>query len=208
MTKRPYTPRAPAVPLICRCGVQFTRPAWRVRQAADQGATLHCSYACAHEARRTRTPESLAEYHRAYREKNRDLINQKQNAARQGEKRGHILERDRAIYRRNVETERRRAREYAAQHREEAMARRKAWPEKNPERNYFHITRNNLAQSMGLKPREIPSDLVEAKVEQLKIMRWVKERLANTPDRSGEADKTGTGLAEGESGLPEGSSKP
>lgn len=29
-----------------------------------------------------------------------------------------------------------------------------------------------------------------------------------TPDRSGEADKTGTGLAEGESGLPEGSSKP
>jgi len=27
-----------------------------------------------------------------------------------------------------------------------------------------------------------------------------------TPDRSGEADKTGTGLAEGESGLPEGSS--
>lgn len=29
-----------------------------------------------------------------------------------------------------------------------------------------------------------------------------------TPERSGEADKTGTGLAEGESGLPEGSSKP
>lgn len=31
--------------------------------------------------------------------------------------------------------------------------------------------------------------------------------LSPTPDRSGEADKTGTGLAEGESGLPEGSSK-
>ena len=36
---------------------------------------------------------------------------------------------------------------------------------------------------------------------------WFSWREAdNTPDRSGEADKTGTGLAEGESGLPEGSS--
>lgn len=170
--------KQPPVVLVCRCGAEFTRPAWRVRQAGKQGATLHCSYECAHAARRIRTPESKAEYHRAYREKNREWINEKQNAARWSEKREHILARDRAIYRRNIEIARQRAREYAAQHREEAKARRKAWPEQNPERNYFHIVRSNLAQSTGLKPRELPDDLVEAKVEQLKITRWVREQIA------------------------------
>lgn len=170
------------VQLICRCGAEFTRPAWRVRQAARQDANLHCSYACAHAARRTRTPESLAEYHRAYREKNREWINEKQNAARKGEKRGHILSLQRERYRRNLEVARQRAREYAATHREEAKARRKAWPDQNPERHDFHIARNNLATSLGLKPRDIPDELVEAKIEQLKITRWVREQLSKQRD--------------------------
>lgn len=178
------TTREPEVPLTCRCGVKFTRPAWRVRQAVNKGASLHCSYACAHNARRTRTPESRAEYHRLYREKNREVINEKQNAARQGEKREHILARDRDIYRRNAEANRQRAREYARQHREEAKARRKAWPEQNPERNFFHMARSNLAQSVGLKPRDIPDDLAEAKAEQLKIVRWLKEQTSAKADRS------------------------
>jgi hypothetical protein len=123
------------------------------------------------------TPESKAEYHRAYREKNRELIREKQNAARKSEKREHILARDRAIYRRNVEVNRERAREYAAQHREEAKARRKAWPEKNPDRYTFHVARSTLAQSVGLRPRDIPDELAEAKAEQLKIARWVRQQM-------------------------------
>jgi hypothetical protein len=138
---------------------------------------MYCGYACSREARRVHTPESKAEYHRLYREKNRERIRQNQRAERYGERREHVLARDRAIYRRNVEINRQRAREYAAEHREEAAARRKEWPEKNPDRYTFHIARNCIAQSVGLRPSEIPDELAEAKAEQLKIARWVREQM-------------------------------
>jgi hypothetical protein len=163
----------PPVALVCpECRATFERPAWRVRQAEKNGTILRCSYACAHAARRIHTPESKAEYHRAYREKNRDWINEKQKAARQGAKREYIHARDREIYKRNAEENRRRAREYAAAHKDEARERARQWAKDNPKKHAFHTVRSNLAKKLGVKPRCVPQDLVEAHREYLEIRRW------------------------------------
>jgi hypothetical protein len=134
---------------------------------------MYCGYSCAHAARRVHTPESKAEYHRAYREKNRAWINEKQNAARHGPKREHMLQQSRESYYRNVEKNRERARDYASQHKEKSRARRESWPAQNPERHRFHMTRSNIAQSMGVLPRLVPPDLVEAHMAYLDSRRAV-----------------------------------
>lgn len=199
---RPYPERLPPVELTCaECGKSFTRSAWRVRQAERSGTTPRCSYACAHAARRINTPETKAAYHRAYREKNRDQINEKQNAARFGPKREHILNVQREGYYRNIEKSRQRAREYAASHKEEANARRKAWPEQNPERALFHQARSDVSRVSGIATRNVPDELAENKAMLLRIRRAIRDR-----DGGGEAGQTAKQAGpEGQQPGPKGS---
>lgn len=58
------------------------------------------------------------------------------------------------------------------------------WAEKNPERAAVFYAKNLLAEQTGLRARDIPDDIAEAKVEQLKISRWVREQKAETEDQN------------------------
>jgi hypothetical protein len=66
---------------------------------------------------------------------------------------------------------------------------------------------NGRAGAVELNPMRL--GMVGLFASDVRALAKASRYLAPTPDRSGEADKTeNTGLAEGESGLPEGSSKP
>lgn len=171
-----------AVSLICpQCGAAYVRPAWRARQAARNGTRMTCSYPCAHAARRVHTPESKAEWHREYRAKNRAWINEKQKAARAGPNRAHFVEQSRATYRKHIEKNRERARDYASRHRSEAAERLTNWKRDNPERDHWHRTRGNMAVQMGVKPRMVPDHLVDARVEFLALRRAILDAKASAP---------------------------
>jgi hypothetical protein len=92
--------------------------------------------------------------------------------------------------------------------REKQYAHQKRWNEQNPDKRQRHYAKNLLAEQVGLKGRDIPDDLADAKVEQLKIARWVREQLAASVGRNAERqDRNGLGPkdehAVGEAETPE-----
>lgn len=160
-------------------------------------------------AERDADPDKARAYHRAMYAKHRE---ERIERARQYRQKRREEVNAKAVERYHANRDTIVARQRELRQRPEAKAKAVAamakWYQENPDRAIIHHAKRLLAEQVDCRIRDIPDDVAEAKAEQLKITRWVREQLANTPDRSGEADKTGTGLAEGESGLPEGSSKP
>lgn len=50
------------------------------------------------------------------------------------------------------------------------------WQAEHPERMDIHHAKRILAEQIKCRPRDIPNEVAEAKVEQLKITRWVREQ--------------------------------
>jgi hypothetical protein len=62
------------------------------------------------------------------------------------------------------------------EHREKAYARTRKWLEQHPESAERQHAKRLLNEQTGVPIRDIPDELAEAKVEQLKISRWVREQ--------------------------------
>jgi hypothetical protein len=88
--------------------------------------------------------------------------------------------------------------------RAKASALMKQWSKNNPEKVQLHYAKNLLAEQVGLRHRDIPDDLAAAKLEQLKITRWVREQLAASGIETEGQDAEERLGAEHESPAPQG----
>jgi hypothetical protein len=105
--------------------------------------------------------EKRAEYAREYRRRKREEVNAKA-LEKYWANRDAIIERRKGY---DIDIEARRA-----YHNE----RRKG----DPEEALRHDAKKLLYEQTGLRIRDMPDDLVQAKVEQLRITRWVKKQVA------------------------------
>lgn len=105
---------------------------------------------------------------REYRRKNREAVNAK--AAQN--------------YEAKRETINERRKGYRQKHAAKIYARIQKWRQENPERELLYHAKRLLNEQTGVRIRDIPNDLAEAKVEQLKITRWVREEIAKAKEES------------------------
>lgn len=160
------------------CGGDAQREIAHINRARKLGLNLYCSKKCFGLGRRRRTPEDIAEYQRKYREAHRDKSRQYRRDLRTGESRERILEAQRASYERNREECLRRSKEYARKNREQVRARTRQWLKDNPDKADIHGVKANLSVSIGVRVADLPMDLVEAKVAQVRIARWVRAEIS------------------------------
>jgi hypothetical protein len=128
-------------------------------------------------------PEAARAYKRAQYAKHRDERLERARAYRR-KKRDEVNAKAKERYYAGGEELKKRRRELSKrpEAREKQYAHQKRWNEQNPDKQQRHYAKNLLAEQVGLRARDIPDDLADAKVEQLKISRWVREQLAASAD--------------------------
>lgn len=62
------------------------------------------------------------------------------------------------------------------------------WMERNPDKVARYKARRRLVEQTGAAPQEISDDLADAKAEELRIMRWVKDQLARNRSQKDSPD--------------------
>lgn len=131
--------------------------------------------------------EARVEYARAYRRENQEEVAAKaRDRYRAG---GEALKERRKELRQRPEARRK------------AYAAMREWAERNPDKALTQHAKRLISEATGMQIRDIPNDLAEAKVEYIKLVRWVREAQgieAATADKPVEQ-----GLAEGESPVGE-----
>lgn len=100
---------------------------------------------------------------REYRRRNREIVNAKA-------KERYEADRD-AINARRKESRK------VPENRTKQYIYQRDWLERNPDKAQRFYAKNLLAEQVGVPARDIPDDLADAKIEQLKISRWVREQL-------------------------------
>lgn len=73
----------------------------------------------------------------------------------------------------------------------------KEWLRRNPDKAILQAAKNLLSEQLGIAIREVPQDLAEAKAEHLKLVRWIRDAVAQGIE---------TGTAETERLSPKGES--
>lgn len=106
--------------------------------------------------------EKRIEYAREYRRRNRERLN------------AEALER----YQRNREARLEQRKGYRKANAAKIYARIQAWRKRNPDKEFLYHAKRVLAEATGMRVADIPDDIAQAKVEQLKITRWIREQLA------------------------------
>lgn len=127
--------------------------------------------------------EDLVEYARDYRKANPESA-----------------EKQRAKYRANRDSIRERRKELywaGPERREKNYARVKRWLKNNPDKALTQHCKRLIMEATGLRMRDIPDEIAEAKAEQIKILRWVREQIVSgtsgsAQDRNG-LDPKGAG---------------
>lgn len=94
------------------------------------------------------------------------------------QKRDEVNARARERYYENRDEINERRKGYRARHYAKIYARIQKWRAENPEREFLYHAKRLLNEQTGIPFAEIPAELAEAKVEQLKITRWVRDAQA------------------------------